>query len=105
MDAVSVAVRNGVLGAVAKHDGALDPGHLGVGLALVRVRGEGLVVGRVGAPRDEVARDAADVGLAHDHAVLAGRDPEGEGLRVLCCPSRRDGDGQGDCQNLGDDCV
>lgn len=105
MDAISVAERNRVLGAVAKHDRALDPGHLGVGLAGVRVRGEGLVVGRVGAPGDEVARDAADVGLAHDDAVLARRDPELEGLGVLCRPGRRDGDGQGHCQNLGNNCV
>lgn len=92
MDAISVAERNGVFGAVAKHDRALDPGHLAVRLALVRVRGEVLVAGRVGAPGDEVARDAADVGLAHDDAVLARRNPEGEGLGVLCCPGRRDGD-------------
>lgn len=105
MDTVSVAERDGVLGAVAKHDGALDPRHLAVGLAGVRVCGEGLVLGRVGAPGDEVARHAADVGLAHDDAVLARRHPEGEGLGVFCCPTRRDGDGQGHCQDLGDDCV
>lgn len=105
MLAVSVAERDGVLGAVAKYDGALDPGHLAVGLAGVRVRGEGLELGRVGAPGDEVARHAADGGLAHDDAVLARRNPEGEGLGVLRRPSRRDGDGQGRCQDLRDDCV
>lgn len=92
VDALSVAERNRVLGAVAKDDGALDPGHGVVGLAVVRVRGEGLVAWRVGASSDEVALDAADVGLADNHAVLAWRHPVGEGLRVGCCPSCRGGD-------------
>lgn len=86
VDALSVAERDGVLGAVAKDDGALDPGHGVVGLAVVRVRGEGLVAWRVCAPGDEVALDAADVGLADNHAVLAWRHPVGEGLGVGCCP-------------------
>lgn len=93
MDAFSSAERNGVRGAVAEDDGALDPAHLAVRLAAVRVRGEGIVAGGVGASGDEVAGDAADVGVAHDNAVLACRDPVGEGLGVGGCPLRPDGDG------------
>ncbi|KAK1473325.1 hypothetical protein CTAM01_16106 [Colletotrichum tamarilloi] len=62
------AVRDGVGGAVAKADDTLDPGKVAVGLVSVAVGGEGIDGGAVGASREDVASDAADVGLGDDEA-------------------------------------
>lgn len=99
------AVGDGVAGAVAKADNTLDPGKVAVGLVSVGVGGEGIDGGAVGASGEDVASDAADVGLGDNEAVLAVGDGETEVLGLGGGPGLCVADGQrdtkGDLGNSG----
>lgn len=85
MLALAVAERNGVSLTAAEANNSLDPLHIAIRLALVRIRHE-LILSLTGATIDDVALDTAHIRLTDDNTVLVLRNSEAERLSLARRP-------------------